>query len=540
MTAKGIGMLFREGFLPSPEITLVLEELDISENKMDEEASLLLQVWISKIGKRGSLRVLNLSKCSAVLGLILPALENLSYLEELNISHTTFDLDSAQVLARMISMSQSFKTIDISYCGLAPSCISVILAAVVKNPNLQGCKLKFAGNLLDDGSINLAIGALTPSRCLHTLDLSHLKLGETGILNLFQTLTTNAPTLKKLVFVDFFTGISGHVTGTRIGHALADLVLQIPSLDTLDASLSKHSMFSSAGPSNVLLPFLQRMQRNETLLDLVLTGHRLSDKLAVTVAEMLRCNTTLISLNIDDNRITLTGFQALEYAMHRNRTLQRFIFPTLDVSRCVKSGMAPEKLTVLYTILSNIQLAVNFNQSNGIHDYLKEIDYLPPPRSGAILVHDEQNNPIQSVAPPIPNRASQQPAQPNAYEGYYEKAIGGSQNNDNYSSSSYVTSDNNNNSYNDNSYTNNASYDNSNYDNTNYDNNYDNNNYSFSNSGYDNHQSSAIDPQDWSSYSYQEEQNNQNNSGANNDLFSALASVLENDSGSFENSNNWQ
>merc|ERR1712137_1457804 len=96
-----------------------------------------------------------------------------------------------------------------------------------------------------------------------------------------------------------------------------------------------------------------------------LAGNRLADKLAVNVAEMLRCNTKLVSLNVDNNRITLTGFQALEYAMHRNRTLQRFEFPTLDVGRCVKSNMPTEKLTTLYTILSNIQLAVNFNQSNG-------------------------------------------------------------------------------------------------------------------------------------------------------------------------------
>mmetsp|Transcript_1510 Transcript_1510/g.1926 ORF Transcript_1510/g.1926 Transcript_1510/m.1926 type:complete len:785 (-) Transcript_1510:29-2383(-) len=501
LSAKGIATLFREGFLPSPEVTLSLEELDISENKIDEEASLLLQVWISKIGKRGNLRVLNIAKTSAVLGLILPALESLVYLEELNISHSQLDLDSAQVLAKIIGLSSCFKTIDVSHCGLAPSCLSVLLAAVVKNPNLQGCKLKFAGNSLDDTSINLMIGAFTPSRCLHTLDLSHLKLGEAGMLNLFNVIVGSAPTLKSLVLIDFFSSISGHIQGARIGHALADLILQIPQLDKLDISLSKHGMFSSTGPSHVLLPFIQRMQRNETLLELVMVGNRLADQLAVNLAEMLRCNTTLISLDVDDNKITLTGFQALEYAMQRNRTLQRFVYPTMDVSRCVKSGMSTEKLSVLFGILSNIQLAVNLNQSNGEHSYLKSDDYNPP-QAGHVLVYDSQ----QAPAPPVPTRTEQhqpmQTEQPQQYE--------------------------NSNSWGDASQSQ-TQYEDYSYNNSGYDGNY---------SGYEEQPAPVVDQQQWNSY----QTDPAPSGGANSDLFSALASVLEDDSGSYNSYENsqWQ
>ena len=174
----------------------------------------------------------------------------------------------------------------------------------------------------------------------------------------------------------------------------------VPSIKFLDISLLKLSLFSSTGPSSVIVPFLQRMQRNETLLELNVKGYKLGDKLAIPIADMLRVNRTLIVLNSDDNRITLAGFQALEYAMHRNRTLQSFIYPTGDVRRILKHMTAPDKQHVLFTILSNIQLAAYFNQhNNGKHSYIQDSNY-DAPKSGAILTYSDQ------AAPPTPAHAA--------------------------------------------------------------------------------------------------------------------------------------
>ena len=524
----------------------MLEELDLSENKMDEEASLLLQVWISKIGARGSLSKLNLRKTGASLGLVLPALENLTKLEELDISNSTLDLDTAQILSRVISGSSTFKKLDVSSCNLAPSSISVIIAAIVKNVNLRQVSLNLSDNPIDDSNINLLLGAFTSSRVIETLDLSRIKLGEKGILQLFDTIIRNVTSLKTLIIQDFFGSISGHISGALVGHSLADMILQIPSIKKLDISTTKHSMFTSP-PAHVFLPFLQRMQRNETLLELVMTGNRLADKLAVTIAEMLRCNTKLVSLNIDDNKITLTGFQALEYAMQRNRTLQKFEYPTLDVSRCVKSNeMSTEKLSILFSILSNIHLAVSFNQSQGIHSYLQNMNEYVPPNSGPVQTYEDQpvNTPTQPIAPSNSDW-NQGPStttnyvQDTSYSqggfgsggGYETNTTSGG-----YDNSGYNNTDT---TYNNYGYENTGSYENTGYEGQN--GGFDGNNFSYESSN------APMDADAWNSYSYQQPDDNQSG-GSNNDLFNALASVLDNpSSNSFdENSgapygrNDWQ
>lgn len=53
-----------------------------------------------------------------------------------------------------------------------------------------------------------------------------MKLSEKSMLDLFAVITINLPSLHTLILKDFFKSITQHISGARVGHALADLILQ--------------------------------------------------------------------------------------------------------------------------------------------------------------------------------------------------------------------------------------------------------------------------------------------------------------------------
>ena len=136
LTARSVGVIIREGFLPSPEVTTTLEEFDISENRMDDEGSLLLQVWLSKLSKRSNLKKLNISKTNAMLSVIVPALELAFQLETVNLSHCTMDIETASALAAIVANSATLHEIDISHCNLPANSVAPIVSALLRNQNL--------------------------------------------------------------------------------------------------------------------------------------------------------------------------------------------------------------------------------------------------------------------------------------------------------------------------------------------------------------------------------------------------------------------
>jgi len=172
------------------------------------------------------------------------------------------------------------------------------------------------------------------------------------------------------------------------------------------------------------------MQRNETLRIFNIQGNRLGDKIATALAEILRCNTTLLYLNADDNRLSLAGFLALEYALQRNRTLQKFEYPSGDLQRILRAGtMTPEKQNKLFSVLSNIQLAVNFNQqANGVHPLVQDQSYVEPQVNPLIVYSSDSGPNIISAT-----QANQLAAQNQQQQQQQQQGQGG------YSSSSNAT-----------------------------------------------------------------------------------------------------
>ena len=81
-----------------------------------------------------------------------------------------------------------------------------------------------------------------------------------------------------------------------------------------------------------LVPFVISLMANDTLTSLDISSNAGGNTLALATSKMLQNNNTLKYLALDDNGITLLGFQALRQALLQNNTLQCLAQPTLDVS----------------------------------------------------------------------------------------------------------------------------------------------------------------------------------------------------------------
>ena len=320
------------------------------------------------------LRVLLMAKTSATLRLVIPALEGMR-LEEIDVSGCSMEPETAAVLTQQIANSDTLRALNLSGCGLSAEAVGYLLARLTSNTRLRQTQLQAGGNLITTLSPEVLSNALMSNCNLHTLDLSTTYLNEESILEFFGCLTRNSNTLDTLVLDDDFTYyISSHVSGVRTAHALADMLQQTGlkklSLKGTSSVMPVGIKSFSADPKRVLVPLLDRLKRNDTLLELDISNNQLGNAIAVSIADVLRYNTTLVALNCDNNRITLNGWAAIAVAFRHNRTLQHFAFPVLDSQKCAAALGSEKKQQKLYALLTSIQLATNANQAAGLHPRL--------------------------------------------------------------------------------------------------------------------------------------------------------------------------
>ncbi|KAL1917957.1 uncharacterized protein VTP21DRAFT_3791 [Calcarisporiella thermophila] len=83
--------------------------------------------------------------------------------------------------------------------------------------------------------------------------------------------------------------------------------------------------------AKLLVSALPTLAENRSLRKLDLTGLGVGDAGAMAMAEALRHNTTLHTLNMDANEITMEGFSALLHGITENSTLLHFAKPSKDV-----------------------------------------------------------------------------------------------------------------------------------------------------------------------------------------------------------------
>lgn len=201
------------------------------------------------------------------------------------------------------------------------------------------------------------------SRNIRSLDMSYNQLGPQGIANVGSGLSANS-CLTTL-----------NVTGC---FQMSKQEGPVPS-ETFAASLKHNQALRTLimkGDDNSYLkdeviPILEALASNVTLVTLDISGHQGGDRLATALGRLLQINSTLKALEMDDNAFSIAGFQLIRDGLMRNSTLQQMTLPVLNAMFMKKSGSdrgtsrmgSVQSVGTIQTIIKEMETKLSQNYS---------------------------------------------------------------------------------------------------------------------------------------------------------------------------------
>eukprot|EP00012_Vannella_robusta_P004486 CAMPEP_0206182586 /NCGR_PEP_ID=MMETSP0166-20121206/147_1 /ASSEMBLY_ACC=CAM_ASM_000260 /TAXON_ID=95228 /ORGANISM="Vannella robusta, Strain DIVA3 518/3/11/1/6" /LENGTH=805 /DNA_ID=CAMNT_0053597311 /DNA_START=297 /DNA_END=2714 /DNA_ORIENTATION=+ len=350
LNGKQISSIIQDGLMKNYPLTLTLEELNLSGNKFDVEGETLQKLFL-RIGPFSKLRRLILRKCSINLLLVIRPLHSFPQLSEIDFSYNKFDTGITQLLCSVLEQSKVLKTLALTGCGLSSSLVDPIGATLGSNNALHALKVVLSDNTLSDQSIAMLMKGCHRGALLHTLDLSQCRINEAGFLSLCSGLQKiQDSSLDTLLLNNTKLENVTQKTGEAIANALVAL---------LDKQDSIRSLSLSGGYSNLILfPFLEKLFDNQSLLELNISGNRIGDVGASTVATLIRKSSYIASITCGNNHIQLSGLRSLALSIKTSKTLQFFDYQWETSS---KTGAST------YQILAEIQGTLAVNRSHNVH-----------------------------------------------------------------------------------------------------------------------------------------------------------------------------
>jgi len=352
ISSKGIIGLMNS-FSRNYGVSLSLEVLNLSYNKMDDPASKALEDWLYRVREHSQLRELILAKAGLNITSVGKSLRALAHLERIVLDRNKVDQGAAQLVAVACEYSSTLRELSLARCGLCGEDSQTILRSLLTNSALSGLKINLAGNKFDDKDIQAC--TLTINRGLsqiHTIDLSNSRLKEKGFVALLRSISqAESSTLDTLILDNAYAG-SGTSSAVEVAKWIASLLNSAPNFQAL----------SMAGGYDLKLlqPFLEALQTAPHLLELNVSKNKMGDKGASYLANAMRMNTTLQFLNCDENQIGLNGWLSILAAFRKNKTIHRFTYPWFDFERIVDTLEAEHQLKLI-EVMGDIQEAADLN-----------------------------------------------------------------------------------------------------------------------------------------------------------------------------------
>lgn len=357
LNGKQISSFIQDGLMKNYALALTLQELNLSNNKIESEGSETLQKLFLRIGPYSNLSKIILRKCNLNLTLVLRSLSSFTKLAEFDISHNKLDLGSSQLLCSVIEQSKSLKTLIASSCGFQTQMIDALASTLVATNHIHALKLVLSHNPLSDNAISALMKISQRGSLLHTLDLSNCKLSESGIQTLISSLSkVQDSALDTLILNNAkLEGVS-HQTGEQIGVALVHLVNQQDSIRCLS--------LAGGYSSYILYPVLEKLHDNESLLEINVSGNKIGDVGASTIASLIRRSPYIAAIRCGNNNIHYAGLQSLGLSIKASKTLQIFDYQIDPTSKSISPAA--------FSIFMDIQTTLAINRSQYSHPRFEE------------------------------------------------------------------------------------------------------------------------------------------------------------------------
>ncbi len=165
--------------------------------------------------------------------------------------------------------------------------------------------------------------------------------------------------------------------------ALTSLVNTMTSLKSLSIA---------SGFGKIVIPFLDGIKNNKNLLYLNISSNKIGDTGASVLATYMRCNNTLLHIEVDDNHIGLAGWHLILAVLQerKNVTLQEMSLPWGDYDGAIKT-LNPARREWLRQILIEIQHHLLSNRAGHPHpeaeNYRKKVIHTHTSRRGPVTLY---------------------------------------------------------------------------------------------------------------------------------------------------------
>ena len=188
LSMMGNGLIAQEAVAIS-DMMICLEELDISDNELDDHGAELLS---EEITNSKTLRILYIS--NDIIGpsgatAIANALTTNTSLQQLNIINNNIGPSGATAVANALTSNTSLLQLDIRNNGIGPSGITAIANALTINTSLQ--RLYISKNNIGPSGTTAIANALGNNTSLQQLDMDDNKVGQDGAIAIAKAITNN-------------------------------------------------------------------------------------------------------------------------------------------------------------------------------------------------------------------------------------------------------------------------------------------------------------------------------------------------------------
>eukprot|EP01102_Stenamoeba_stenopodia_P022008 TRINITY_DN901_c0_g1_i2.p1 TRINITY_DN901_c0_g1~~TRINITY_DN901_c0_g1_i2.p1 ORF type:complete len:670 (+),score=131.42 TRINITY_DN901_c0_g1_i2:1031-3040(+) len=327
-------------------MSLSIEEMDLSFNRLDLDGSTAFQNWLvqsaSTKDRKSSLRKLFMIGCNISVPFVTRGLLSLPYLREVDIAQNKIeDPASGQMISSVLDVTTTMKFLRISNCNLPADSVQHVIQAFGANDKLQDGHVDISYNSISDKG-EVLLKPLQNSFGFSILNFAGMKIKDMVFIDLL-TVLQNMPTLTTLCLDNCMKSISNEKSD-EVAKRLGNLITHNVGLRGLSIS---------GGFQKVVTQFLQALTTNSSLIELDISNNNIEDAGALALTVALRDNTSLLYVNCDQNRITFAGYKMLLTALKNyNRTLQGFEFPWVDYASITshQKNVIPEIRAVLQTI----------------------------------------------------------------------------------------------------------------------------------------------------------------------------------------------
>ena len=250
-------------------------------------------------------------KSSLILHHCIQAILQIDTLKKLNISGNKVSDDGAKCFGECLKTKGTLLELCMSGNDISCKGANAIAEAMCVNTTIQ--KLDISKNIISDD------GAIAFSKCLKTnttlidLNVSNNSISCKGVNAIAEAIKINSAALQKFDISNWIAGDDGAIAFSKCLRTNKKLI---------ELKMSGNKITSKG-----ICATAKAMQANNTLQKLDVSNNTISDNGIIVFSKYLEMNLSLVELNISGNGITCQGACAIAKAMQMNTTLRK-----LDIS----------------------------------------------------------------------------------------------------------------------------------------------------------------------------------------------------------------